>query len=147
MERERKRAAKFARGGLTKRETRNEYRYERRTNTSDGGPLGSRVDEGRGQTRELCELQNTQIIDVPNVHDGRKSNGQVRFSVKTQLLTSQERENAENLFELLLVARLALAECPDHRYWAVAAHERAESRERRRTHDCDLKSSWTTRRI
>ena len=39
-----------------------------------------------------CELQNTQIIDVPNVHDGRKSNGQVRFSVKTNLIRNEERE-------------------------------------------------------
>ena len=58
-------------------------------------------------------------LDVPNVHDGRKSNGQVRFSVKTQLLTSQ-RENAENLFELLRgVARACRV--PIIRYWAVAA--------------------------
>lgn len=71
-----------------------------------------------------CELQNTQIIDVPNVHDGRKSNGQVRFSVKTKLLYSRDEKesSAENLFELFswraAQIELRLPSAQIIRYWA-----------------------------
>ena len=105
---------------------------ERTLPTVDHSARGSMKDAARRES--WCELQNTQIIDVPNVHDGRKSNGQVRFSVKTKLLSSPEdvRGSApKNLFELVAGVRrcsIASAECPDH---SALGHERWTSVESR----------------
>lgn len=106
-----------------------------------------------------CELQNTQIIDVPNVHDGRKSNGQVRFSVKSNLIQRENCARTKTSFAYVkndvsrhADVRTLLAHAP--RSFGIGRRGeddgtfeifRAVVDERQKTFTCDLKSSWTTR--
>jgi len=77
--------------------TAQERTNERTLPTVDHSARGSMKDAARRES--WCELQNTQIIDVPNVHDGRKSNGQVRFSVKSNLIEKKRvYRSKENSF-------------------------------------------------